>query len=97
MTDAIDTVIRISARPGWHQRTRLGLHSPELLRRMEEQAWLALVQFRVAAVEVIAIRGRRWRGLILEKPVPAVRTGVRMSGLPVWVRNAGVPPDGSYP
>ena len=89
----MDTVIRVSARPGWHQRTCLGLYSPVLLARMEDQAWLALQQFRVNAVEVVAMRGPRWRSLLLERPVPVVRTGVRVSGLPVWVRNAAGPLD----
>lgn len=63
-----DTVIRISCRPGWLQRTKMQLGDPELEARMHAQAALGLLQFTsVSEVVVIATRGAQTRVYRLER------------------------------
>lgn len=86
MTAAQHTRIFVNVRPGWHQSTPLPLDSPELIDRMESQAWHALTSIETPiTIEVVAINGDSWRSLRLERPVAVVRTGVTRSPAPAWV------------
>lgn len=57
-----DTIIRVSCRPGWYQRSMLSLGDSELEARMHDMAALALRQFDSHyEVLVSAERGRQRR------------------------------------
>lgn len=63
-----DTVLRVSVRPGWHQRTRMELGDPALEARMHAMAELGLQQFDSAwEVLVWATRGDQTRVYRLER------------------------------
>lgn len=64
----MDTIIRVSARPGWYQRTPLELGEPELELRMRLMAELALQQFdSYPEISVWATRGRQTRVYRVER------------------------------
>lgn len=63
-----DTVIRVSARPGWYQRTMMQLGDPALEARMHDMAALALRQFQEPSeVIVTAENGSQARVYRLER------------------------------
>lgn len=64
----MDTIIRVSARPGWQQWTRMQLGDPELELRMHLMAELALQQFNsYPEISVWATSGNQTRVYRLER------------------------------
>lgn len=74
VTSPAGTILRVSVRPGWYQRTMIPFNSPEMLERMHQMGALAFRQFdSLYEVTVSAQRGGKSRVMVLERGPVEVR------------------------